>query len=938
MMIDSYAWGGHGSFQNSTVSQPVTVPLPPPPPPPPEQSQKPSTPPRTAILSPTPALPPSRPASPPTLWTVQGASLPGGAPLTHARYLPKRSRIPPDLLCSRSAAVAGSYPIPPHPQSPTLRFSNCFAWCLGLGAMGCGHSKLPRGRGDQDAAVALCRDRSALLADAIRHRYALAHAHRAYAASLRAAAAALHDFLLLQPPPPLEPPALPPRLPERRKGDPLPAADAPNNKDDDDGGHIRFHSDDEDGSDGAHIRFPSDDEDDDAHPHVPCLQPLPPAPPPPPQQVAPPYYSQYAPPLYSHVPGPAYGYGPDMDGYGHGFFNISYARSQPPPPSVSHEHRTQATNATVHYYPGNGASGTPLHGSYYGGYQYRYPNDGGFHEAPASSVDGAAPSPPRVSSWDFFNPFESVESYYREEPAAVAAHTPNRTSKVAQEGGRNPELNNAEVEEVVVKEARSIGNHDSEGDRAALDKDERRSSVGEEPNRKSKSSEASSSTMVHDVHVVEKSVVEDHSDAPAVPGKAYNDDIEVSQEIRSQFEHAANSAANVSKVLEVGKMPYHHKSPALKVSSSMMICGRPSIGEEFLQFVEDKATEHGNLSSTLQKLYMWEKKLLEELKTEEKMRVLYDKKCEELKVLCERGAEAHKLEAIETYTRKLSTKISVAIQVVNTISKKINKLRDEELWPQTNELIQGLMEMWHAMSECHKIQCHAMSQAKNIDSTVAATRFSEAHIDLIKRLELELLDLVASFAAWVNGQTSYIGTINDWLKKGIDYVPEVTDDGTPPFSPGRLGAPPIFIICNDWATGIARIPETGVVDTMQAFASQVLHLWEKHRLEWRQGMMANRDMDRELRVMERDETSMRKALEAQNNKLVLVSNQSGVSLSAQAVRDGDPSSEVGLQSCMSRFFEAMESFSAACANAYKDLHLRCEEERTRPAQETDKVS
>ncbi|KAI4966591.1 hypothetical protein ZWY2020_037999 [Hordeum vulgare] len=665
---------------------------------------------------------------------------------------------------------------------------------------------------------------------------------------------------------------------------------------------IRFHSDDEDGSDGAHIRFPSDDEDDDAHPHVPRLQPLPPAPPPPPQQVAPPYYSQYAPPLYSHVPGPAYGYGPDMDGYGHGFFNISYARSQPPPPSVSHEHRTQATNATVHYYPGNGASGTPLHGSYYGGYQYRYPNDGGFHEAPASSVDGAAPSPPRVSSWDFFNPFESVESYYREEPAAVAAHTPNRTSKVAQEGGRNPELNNAEVEEVVVKEARSIGNHDSEGDRAALDKDERRSSVGEEPNRKSKSSEASSSTMVHDVHVVEKSVVEDHSDAPAVPGKAYNDDIEVSQEIRSQFEHAANSAANVSKVLEVGKMPYHHKSPALKVSSSMMICGRPSIGEEFLQFVEDKATEHGNLSSTLQKLYMWEKKLLEELKTEEKMRVLYDKKCEELKVLCERGAEAHKLEAIETYTRKLSTKISVAIQVVNTISKKINKLRDEELWPQTNELIQGLMEMWHGMSECHKIQCHAL--------------FSEAHIDLIKRLELELWDLVASFAAWVNGQTSYIGTINDL----------------------RLGAPPIFIICNDWATGIARIPETGVVDTMQAFASQVLHLWEKHRLEWRQGMMANRDMDRELRVMERDETSMRKALEAQNNKLVLVSNQSGVSLSAQAVRDGDPSSEVGLQSCMSRFFEAMESFSAACANAYKDLHLRCEEERTRPAQETDKVS
>lgn len=71
------------------------------------------------------------------------------------------------------------------------------------------------------------------------------------------------------------------------------------------------------------------------------------------------------------------------------------------------------------------------------------------------------------------------------------------------------------------------------------------------------------------------------------------------------------------------------------------------------------------------------------------MRVLYDRKREELKMLDEKGAEAHKLEATELYIRKLSTKISIAIQIVNTISEKISKLRDEELWPQTCELIQG---------------------------------------------------------------------------------------------------------------------------------------------------------------------------------------------------------------------------------------------------------
>lgn len=76
------------------------------------------------------------------------------------------------------------------------------------------------------------------------------------------------------------------------------------------------------------------------------------------------------------------------------------------------------------------------------------------------------------------------------------------------------------------------------------------------------------------------------------------------------------------------------------------------------------------------------------------MRVLYDQKREELRHLMDRGAEAHKLEETQTYIRKLSTRIRIAIQVVNSISKKISQLRDEELWPQTCELVQGLVILY----------------------------------------------------------------------------------------------------------------------------------------------------------------------------------------------------------------------------------------------------
>ena len=77
------------------------------------------------------------------------------------------------------------------------------------------------------------------------------------------------------------------------------------------------------------------------------------------------------------------------------------------------------------------------------------------------------------------------------------------------------------------------------------------------------------------------------------------------------------------------------------------------------------------------------------LQAEEKMRLLHDKKCKRLRHLVERGAESYKLEEVEKMIKKLSTKIRITIQVVDSISNKINELRDEELWPQIKELIQG---------------------------------------------------------------------------------------------------------------------------------------------------------------------------------------------------------------------------------------------------------
>lgn len=77
------------------------------------------------------------------------------------------------------------------------------------------------------------------------------------------------------------------------------------------------------------------------------------------------------------------------------------------------------------------------------------------------------------------------------------------------------------------------------------------------------------------------------------------------------------------------------------------------------------------------------------VQSEEKIRVLHERKSEKLKRLDQKGAEAHKVDMTRQLVRSLSTKIRIAIQVVDKISEKINKIRDEELWPQLNEFIQG---------------------------------------------------------------------------------------------------------------------------------------------------------------------------------------------------------------------------------------------------------
>ncbi|KAA8535940.1 hypothetical protein F0562_028418 [Nyssa sinensis] len=805
--------------------------------------------------------------------------------------------------------------------------------------MGCTTSKI-----DDLPAVALCRERCAFLDEAIHQRYALADAHVAYIHSLKVVGLSLHRFfdqdldnLTAGPPSPVL------NLPTQRKGDPEPSGSpsaAIHHSHSNSGSHLNFHSD-------------SDDEDsasESLHHHSDSASPLHPY-----DQIS--YNDHQTPGSFPTV-----------------FMN--YMKNEVTP-SVSYQQRPRSPE-TVHmaesssYYPYPYAIQNPYGYSNYGGgmngflgsslpYGSSYPPPplDGMASSSASSSKPAPPPPPppKSSAWDFLNPFESFENYY-------PPNTPSRDSKEVRDEEGIPDLEEEDYQQEVVKEVHGDqkladgggGGGVKIGKAVANDEDgmmndsealyQKRASVSIENDR-----------VEYEVHMMDKKVVDteekagDRGNVAAFKSRGgLRGDSEVVREIQVQFERASESGIELAKMLEVGKLPHNRKNATYQVSSKMLqvitpslsvVSSQPSTSKSaessssiekadpaYLDIDGDVGTRSGNLSSTLHKLYLWEKKLYEEVKVEEKMRVLHERKCRKLKHLDERGAEAHKVDLTRTLVRSLSTKIRMAIQVVDKISVTINKLRDEELWPQLNEFIQGLTRMWKSMLECHHSQCQAIGEARKLDAIASRKHTSDAHLEATVQLEHELLNWTLRFSCWVGAQKGFVRALNNWLMKCLLYVPEETPDGIAPFSPGRIGAPPVFVICNQWSQALERISEKEVVDSMRDFATIVLQLLERDKLEMRQRMMTNKDMERKVKNLEREDQRIQKETQALDKMMVLVSGDgNGLSLSGQVVYQSDTSKSSSLQVSLQHIFEAMERFTANSLKAYEELLQRIEEDR-----------
>ncbi|XP_038990188.1 protein ALTERED PHOSPHATE STARVATION RESPONSE 1-like [Phoenix dactylifera] len=309
-------------------------------------------------------------------------------------------------------------------------------------------------------------------------------------------------------------------------------------------------------------------------------------------------------------------------------------------------------------------------------------------------------------------------------------------------------------------------------------------------------------------------------------------------------------------------------------------------------FIEEFCMISGSHSSTLDRLFAWERKLYNEVKASESIRKVYDQKCNQLRHQFARDMNAQVIDKTRAAVKDLHSRVRVSIQAVESISRRIEKLRDEELQPQLIELVQGLIRMWRAMLENHHAQYIIISLAYHVKSPTAALQ-NEFYREALMHLRHEIICFQSSFVHWVDAHKSYVEALNTWIQKCILLPQERASRGRKvTFSPRRALAPPIVVLLRDWLAGIQTLPPAEVCDSIKSMASD-LHSFFEQPIEERQAERR----DEEVEIERKSELRENKGEE-------------------KCERD---SKLCSFQTSLTRSFDRLTKFSEAIVKIYEDV-------------------
>ncbi|KAK9987690.1 hypothetical protein SO802_027929 [Lithocarpus litseifolius] len=556
------------------------------------------------------------------------------------------------------------------------------------------------------------------------------------------------------------------------------------------------------------------------------------------------------------------------------------------------------------------------------------------------------PSPQRDFGWDFFNPFDTVR------PEVISGYQRSSDDDLR-----------------VVREEEGIPELEEEGDHR--EEQETKVLVAEENVGEKHDSGVEVVKVVDSANVTQK----EHKgltviDTPVV-GRELLDAL---KDIEDHFIRAYDSGKDVSRMLEANRVHLQNNLEEIKENSTKLIqaiswnrsiSSKPSSCKSLVastskssstwtEYKNDLFEEYGGMASgshslTLGRLYAWEKKLYEEVKAGDSMRKIYEKKCSRLSNQDVRGDDELSLDKTRATVKDLYARILVAIRSAESISERIQKMRDEELQPQIVELLKGLTRTWKIMLESHETQNKILFEVRSFTCPTFGKFCNDTHRLATLQLEAELQNWHACFMDYVAAQKGYVEALHGWLSKFIAPEVEVYSRGSRSRNsavPFRVNGPPLLVICHDWLASMDKLPDKAVAFALKSFAKDVRAVWHQQGKEQQQKRKVDslaKDLDRriltfqkvESRFLESKLTEQKLESEVEHPDDYLTDKKDQLDtlrskLDTEKEKHHNYMQETqritlnGFQTGFSTIFESLVEFSKVSQNIYNDL-VNCKE-------------
>uniref|UniRef100_A0A1J3GC52 DUF632 domain-containing protein n=1 Tax=Noccaea caerulescens TaxID=107243 RepID=A0A1J3GC52_NOCCA len=300
---------------------------------------------------------------------------------------------------------------------------------------------------------------------------------------------------------------------------------------------------------------------------------------------------------------------------------------------------------------------------------------------------------------------------------------------------------------------------------------------------------------------------------------------EILDAVQDYFDKAASAGDQVSAMLEIGraeldrsfsklrKTVYHSSSVLSNLSANWT--SKPPLAVKYKLDASTLDEEGGlkSLCSTLDRILAWEKKLYEEVKAREGVKIEHEKKLSALQSQEYKGGDDSKLDKTKTCITRLQSLIIVTSEAVLTTSSAILRLRDTDLVPQLVELCHGLMYMWKSMHEYHEIQNNIVQQVRGLmNQTEKGESTSEVHRQVTRDLESAVSLWHSSFCRIIKFQREFIGSLHAWFK--LSLVPLSNEEDPKQRSDS-------FALCEEWKQSLERVPDTVASEAIKSFVNVV---------------------------------------------------------------------------------------------------------------------